>query len=161
MLFCPVGAPKPIRIQGCYLSDAEIERVVDFVKKQGECRYDEDVASEIERQAAQEKGKHSSSSDDETSMDEGTKDLIMKALEFVVSNPEKASITNLQRRLGLGFAKAGRIMDELEERGIVGPPEGSKPRKVLITKAQWLEMNARQSDDAPTESHREETADII
>jgi len=161
MLFCPVGAPKPIRIQGCYLSDAEIERVVDFVKKQGECRYDEDVASEIERQAAQEKGKHSSSSDGETSLDEGTKDLIMKAVEFVVSNPEKASITNLQRRLGLGFAKAGRIMDELEERGIVGPPEGSKPRKVLITKAQWLEMNARQSDDAPTESHREETADII
>lgn len=159
MLFCPVGAPKPIRIQGCYLSDKEIEQVVEFTKKQGESNYDEDVASEIERQAAQEKKKPGSDSSD--SLDDSTKDLLMKAAEFVISNPDKASISALQRKLSLGFAKAGRMMDELEERGIVGPHEGSKPRKVLMTKAQWLEMNALQPDSLGDEAEETETADII
>ena len=159
MLFCPVGAPKPIRIQGCYLSDKEIEQVVEFTKKQGESNYDEDVASEIERQAAQEKKKPGSGSSD--SLDDSTKDLLMKAAEFVISNPDKASISALQRKLSLGFAKAGRMMDELEERGIVGPHEGSKPRKVLMTKAQWLEMNALQPDSLGDEAEETETADII
>ena len=72
----------------------------------------------------------------------------MRAIELFVSAPEKASISALQRHLGLGFAKAGRLMDTLEEKGVVGPTEGSKPRKVLITKQQWYEMNAMGSDVA-------------
>ena len=79
----------------------------------------------------------------------------MKAAELAIDNPDKASISSLQRHLSLGFAKAGRIMDALEDRGVVGPHAGSKPRKVLMTKAQWYEMNAmstsQESDDTDNE----------
>lgn len=141
MLFYPVGIAKPIRIQGCFLSDKEVETVVDFIKTQGQNHYDDDVMQEIERQAAVDKKKNggaaSSDDDGESEADE----MIPKAIEVVV-DAQMASTTLLQRKLKLGYARAARIIDNLEERGIIGPYEGAKPRKVLISKQQWYEMNA-------------------
>lgn len=141
MLYYPVGVPKPIRVQGSFLSDTEIETVVKFIKAQSVSNYDSAVQEEIERQAAAEKKKGSTLSADASDGFEGSDDLLKRAVELFIGTPEKASISALQRHLGLGFAKAGRLMDTLEEKGFVGPHEGSKPRKVLITKSQWYEMN--------------------
>lgn len=143
MLFNPVGIAKPIRIQGCFLSDEEVEDVVDFIKNQEKADYDEEVLKEIDRQAAAEKKKGSSSALDGNG--EESDEMLPKAIEVVVE-AQAASTTLLQRRLRLGYARAARLVDELESRGIVGPYEGSKPRKVLISKQQWLEMNAMSSD---------------
>ena len=145
MLYYPVGVPKPLRVQGAYIADEEIDNVVEFLKANGEAMYDDAVQQEIERQAAAEKKKGGAEEKSDASLDKND-DLLMRAIELFVSTPEKASISALQRHLGLGFAKAGRLMDTLEEKGVVGPTEGSKPRKVLITKAQWYEMNAMSSE---------------
>lgn len=141
MLFCPVGLSKPLRVQGAYLSDEEIERVVDFVKAQGEVSYDESVIKEIEEKAAKEDSKKKGAS---VSAEVGTEDgdeMVPKAIEVVVE-AGAASTTLLQRKLKLGYARAARVMDELEEKGVIGPYEGAKPRKVLITREQWYEMQA-------------------
>lgn len=141
MLFYPVGIAKPIRVQGCFLSDKEVETVVDYIKGQEQSAYDDDVMQEIERQAAQDKKKGSASSADDGDDDREADEMIPKAIEVVV-DAQMASTTLLQRKLKLGYARAARIVDNLEERGIIGPYEGSKPRKVLISKQQWYEMNA-------------------
>lgn len=146
MLYYPVGLPKPIRVQGAFLADSEIENVVNFIKANGAASYDDSVQQEIDRQAASDKKKGSSADEGGSAGLDKNDDLLMRAIELFVNTPEKASISALQRHLGLGFAKAGRLMDTLEEKGIVGPTEGSKPRKVLITKAQWYEMNAMSSE---------------
>ncbi len=147
MLYYPVGLPKPIRVQGSYLADKEIENVVSFIRANGTTNYDDNVQQEIDRQAATEKKKSSDDSSSGSAVD-ANDELLVRAIELLVGTPEKASISALQRHLGLGFAKAGRIMDTLEQKGIVGPHEGSKPRKVLITKAQWYEMNALSGDNS-------------
>ena len=148
MLFMPVGASKPMRIQGCFVSDKEVEKVVKFVKDGQNAAYDEAVMSEIERQAAQEKGKSSSEGGGFSEDDE----MLTKAIEVVVELGQ-ASTSMLQRRLKLGYARAARLVDEMEERGIVGPFEGSKPRPVLLTRQQWIEMkmNTAQSAGVPEE----------
>ena len=153
MLFSPVGVSKPVRVQGCFLSDEEVESVVKFIKSQSEEKvtYDEDIQQEIDRQAVLETKKTSAvsdSSDDDTSSGD---EMIPKAIEVVVE-AQIASTTLLQRKLKLGYARAARIMDELEEKQIVGPFEGSKPRKVLISKQQWMEMNALGNASAPVEN---------
>lgn len=152
MLFYPVGIAKPVRIQGCFLSDKEVEKVVDFIKSQEQTSYDDEVIQEIERQAALDKKKNGGTA--ESSSEAGDSDadeMLPKAIEVVVEN-QMASTTLLQRKLKLGYARAARIIDELEQRGIIGPYEGSKPRKVLITKQQWYEMNAlSQGAPAPQE----------
>lgn len=135
MLYNPVGNSKPTRIQGAYLSDAERERIVDFIKSQENCEYDDEVMEEIERQASADPKKGGYDDDDDDERDP----LLEQAAEVVVELGQ-ASTTLLQRKLRLGYARAARIMDQLETNGIVGPPEGSKPRKVLISKAQLLEM---------------------
>lgn len=145
MLFSPVGISKPVRIQGCFLSDSEVESVVDFIKGQEKADYDDEVIQEIDRQAAAEKKKGGGAAEAEDGED--SDEMLPKAIEVVVE-AQMASTTLLQRRLRLGYARAARLVDELESRGIVGPFEGSKPRKVLISKQQWLEMNAM-SDDIP------------
>lgn len=147
MLFCPVGLSKPVRIQGSYVSDAEIERVVDYVKSQSDTNYDDSVMQEIELKAAQTDKKKPSVIAKTADGDDGD-EMIPKAIEVVVENG-MASTTLLQRKLKLGYARAARIIDELAEKGIVGPYEGSKPRKVLITKDQWYEMQALSSSSAP------------
>lgn len=145
LLFSPVGTSKPVRIQGCFLSDSEVESVVDFIKGQEKAEYDDEVIQEIDRQAAAEKKKGGGAAEAEGGED--SDEMLPKAIEVVVE-AQMASTTLLQRRLRLGYARAARLVDELESRGIVGPFEGSKPRKVLISKQQWLEMNAM-SDDIP------------
>lgn len=142
MLFNPVGKSKPQRVQGCYLSDEEIEKVVEFVKTQEATVYSDEIQQEIEKQALSAAPKKGDKSSEGGAVSDADNEIIMKAAELVIDNPEKASISSLQRHLSLGFAKAGRIMDALEDRGVVGHHAGSKPRKVLMTKAQWYEMNA-------------------
>ncbi|MEG2915208.1 MAG: DNA translocase FtsK [Oscillospiraceae bacterium] len=145
MLFYPVGMPKPIRVQGCFVSDTEVEQVVEFIKK-GEkpTEYDQQIIDEIDRQAVAEKGSKSSGKDkDDDGFDVGD-DMMPDAIECILEMGQ-ASTSLLQRKLKLGYARAARIMDQLEERGIVGEFEGSKPRQVMITKDQWVEMKMRQS----------------
>ncbi len=145
MLFSPVGISKPVRLQGCYVSDEEVERVVDFIKTQGECEYDSSVMEEIEKQAVAEKKKEGYQVDADASPDSGADEETMRAIGVVVEH-QMASTTLLQRKLKIGYAKAARIMDELEEKGVIGPFEGSKPRKVLMTKQQYNEMLAMGSN---------------
>ena len=140
MLFYPVGIAKPVRVQGCYLSDGEVEKVVDFIKGQQQSAYDDEVMQEIERQAAMEKKKNGGAAGEGEKESEAD-EMVPKAIEVVVE-AQMASTTLLQRKLKLGYARAARIIENLEERGIIGPYEGSKPRKVLISKQQWYEMNA-------------------
>lgn len=142
MLFNPIGKSKPQRVQGCYLSDEEIEKVVEFVKTQEATSYSDDIQQEIDKQALAAAPKKGNKEEGGGQVSDADNEIILKAAELVIDNPDKASISSLQRHLSLGFAKAGRIMDALEDRGVVGPHAGSKPRKVLLTKAQWYEMNA-------------------
>lgn len=146
MLFCPVGAPKPVRVQGCFVSDDEIERVTAFIKSAGIPEYDQQVIEEIERCTPAGKGKGASGGE-ETGGDSDEDAMLPAAIECVVE-AGIASTSLLQRRLKLGYARAARIVDELEARGIVGPFEGSKPRQVLISKERWLEMKL--SKDEPS-----------
>ncbi len=145
MLFSPVGSPKPQRIQGCFVSDNEVEDVVAFIKGDEPAAYDEHIQEEIEKNAAVEKGaKRSADGSDEDG--DGTSDdddMLPAAIECVVEMGQ-ASTSLLQRKLKLGYARAARIIDQMEEKGIVGPFEGSKPRQVLISREQWMEMNLRQ-----------------
>ena len=142
MLYYPVGIPKPIRVQGCYLSDKEVENVVTFIKTQEQTVYDDAVMKEIDKQAAQTgaKKKDASASGDDGN-DGPADEMLPKAIEVVIE-AQSASTTLLQRKLKLGYARAARIIDDLESSGIIGPYEGAKPRKVLVTKQQWYEMNA-------------------
>lgn len=143
MLFYPVGMPKPTRLQCCYVSDKEVEAVVDFVKNAGVSDYDDKIIDEIERQAVQEKqGK--GKQDDGGGFDDQDQ-LLPNAIEAVIE-AEQASTTYLQRKLKVGYARAARLMDELEAKGIVGPYEGSKPRQVLISRNQWIEMKMNETD---------------
>ena len=139
MLYYPIGAVKPVRVQACFVSDAEIERVVDYIKSKTGSEYDTDIMDEIERNASAVKGAKSSlpisGGDDDGDAD----DMLPQAIECVIE-AGMASTSLLQRRLKLGYARAARVVDQMAERGIVGPFEGSKPRKVLITQQQWLEM---------------------
>lgn len=140
MLFSPVGSTKPKRLQGCFVSDEEVEAVVEFVKNGGSADYDDFVMNEIETRAVQESNKKISAaaSDDDNSDDDP---MLDEAIKVVVENG-LASTSLLQRKLKLGYARAARIVDAMEERGVVGPYEGSKPRKVLITKEQLMEREA-------------------
>ena len=146
MLFSPVGANKPVRVQGCYVSDEEISSIVEFVKKTKTIAYDENVIQEIERNASSEaeKGEPQES-------ESGSADPMMDEAIKCVVEAGQASTSLLQRRLRLGYARAGRLIDDMEQLGIVGPHEGSKPRQVLMTYNQWLEMNMQKSDPVRTE----------
>ena len=143
MLFMPVGISKPMRVQGCFVSNREVESVVDFLKTSQVNEFDEQIIAEIDRQAAA-SGKSSAKAGEEDEEGEGD-DMLPQAIEVVVE-AGMASTSLLQRRLRLGYARAGRIIDEMERRGIVGPHEGSKPRQVLITRQQWLEMNLNREE---------------
>jgi len=148
MLYAPLGAGKPQRVQGCFISPEEIEDVVQFVKQSGETRYDNEVIAKIE-QSIQEKEKGSSAKVVETAEDNG--DELLPAAVEVVLETGQASVSMLQRRLKLGYSRAARLVDQMEERGIVGPFEGSKPRQLLITRAQWQEMQMGSAPAADTD----------
>ena len=138
MLFAPIGCGKPLRVQGCFVTDAEVEAVTSYVKSNFNADYDQQVLEEIERKAQQTgKGKPVTASDPEPSSDEMDGDEMLPAAVDVILETQQASVSMLQRRLKLGYARAARIVDEMEEKGIVGPYQGSKPRTILITKEQW------------------------
>ncbi|ANX01348.1 cell division protein FtsK [Thermoclostridium stercorarium subsp. leptospartum DSM 9219] len=128
MLYYPVGMPKPIRVKGCFISDKEIERVVEFVKNQFPAEYDEDIIDQITKK-----------NDDTDNPELDADELLPQAIELVVECGQ-ASVSLIQRRFRVGYARAGRIIDQMAERGIISGFEGSKPRRVLITKEQWEEM---------------------
>ena len=141
MLYAPLGEGKPRRVQGCFISAEEIDRVVGFVKANGAAQYDESVIDKIEQAVAEkEKGGKGASSGaaPEPVADEG--DELLPAAIDVVMETGQASVSMLQRRLKLGYSRAARIVDEMEQRGIVGPFEGSKPRQLLITREKWQEL---------------------
>ena len=146
MLFSPVGSNKPNRIQGCFVSDEEVEAVVEYIKGDHSADYDDDVMVEIERQAAVEKKQKTGLKEDGPDEDP----MLSDAIKVVVENGQ-ASTSLLQRKLKLGYARAARIVDEMEQRGVVGPYEGSKPRRVLITMDQLLEREAAGADSADEE----------
>lgn len=137
MLFRFATSPKPSRIQGCFVSDEEVEAVVDFIKKGKTADYDDNVMVEIERQAAVEKKQKTGLSEDGPDEDPMLHDAIR-----VVVESGMASTSLLQRKLKLGYARAARIVDEMEQRGVVGPYKGAKPRDVLITMDQLMEQEA-------------------
>lgn len=144
MLYAPLGEGKPKRVQGCFISSEEIERVVNFVKENGETDYDESVIDKINAAVAEkEKGgaKGGNAAPEQSAADEG--DEMLPAAIDVVMETGQASVSMLQRRLKLGYSRAARIVDEMETRGIVGPFEGSKPRQILITKEQWLALKMK------------------
>ena len=145
MLYFPIGMSKPLRVQGCFVSDKEINNVVSYIKNaaEQEPEYDQTVMTEIENHVVPEKKGKNDGDDDAEDGDERLDEAIEVVVEAGI-----ASTSLLQRKLKLGYARAARMIDQLEERGIVGPFEGSKPRKVLISKQQWMEMQAR-GEDAP------------
>ena len=145
MLYMPIGTSKPIRIQGCFASPKDISTTLNFIRSQATGEYDSQIVEAVENYVPQTKNDHGGSSDSgfEAGSDE---DLIVKAAEVAVTN-NQISTTLIQRRLKLGYARASRIMDELEQRGIVSPAEGSKPRKVLMSKMQFDEWKMRKLEE--------------
>ena len=141
MLYAPIGNGKPRRVQGCFVSDPEVEAVTSFVKANYVTSYDKEVMDEIERKASQ-TGNKSATSNPEPNADELDGDEMLPAAVDIILEIGQASVSMLQRRLKLGYARAARIVDEMEEKGIVGPFQGSKPRDILVTKEQWEQMRA-------------------
>ncbi len=140
MLYSPVGSNKPSRLQGCYVSDEEIEAVVEYIKGDHSADYSDEIMEEIERQAVTDKKQKIAVADNDASDDDP---LLDEAIDIVTERGE-ASTSYIQRKLRVGYARAARIIDILEERGIVGPQDSSKARRVLMTKDQWLEKKARE-----------------
>ena len=143
MLFMPVGAPKPTRIQGTFVRDEEISRVLDFIKSSATVQYDEAMIEAMEKHAIQD-GKKGGGADAEE--DAGSDPMFKQAVDVVI-DAGQASTSLLQRRCKLGYARAARIMDEMEQKSIIGPYEGAKPRAVLISRQQWLEMQMNQPEE--------------
>ena len=140
MLYAPLGEGKPQRVQGCFISNDEIEAVIAKVKESATAEYSEEILEHIEKQA--ESGASNGGGGGDPGEDED--ELLMDAID-VVMDCRQASVSMLQRRLKLGYSRAARIVDQMEERGIVGPFEGSKPRQLLISKEEWQEMKLRRT----------------
>ena len=143
MLYAPIGKGKPQRVQGCFVSDSEVEAVANYVKANYTTTYDQQVIEEIERKATQTE-KRNAPDPDPTSDELAGDEMLPQAVDVILETGQ-ASVSMLQRRLKLGYARAARIVDEMEEKGIVGPFQGSKPRTILVTKEQWEIMKAGQS----------------
>lgn len=143
MLYLPNGKIKPVRVQGCFTSTKEIEKVVDFIKSQTQSEYSDEIMEQVEQSIpvtkAEAKELQKAAGEPEPGSDE---DVLERAIEVVVEAGQ-ASTSSLQRRLKLGYARAARMMDELEQMGVIGPYEGAKPRKVLMTKEQLAERKMR------------------
>lgn len=152
MLYNPIGASKPLRVQGCFISDEEVEALCDFVKNQGESQYDEEIAKEIEAKAVQDK----KSSPFEDDGDAEQLDVLFDKAVDIVLETGTASTSFLQRKLSVGYARGAKIIDQLEEKGIIGPANGSKGREILINRQQWLEMQAYLSNKVPFTSENTE-----
>lgn len=142
MLFYPTGVPKPVRVQGAYVSDKEVEKIVNFLKKDGEATYNEEIIEKIE---------NANTSDKEKAMLEAeecddTDPFLNEAIEVVIDMGQ-ASASAIQRKFKVGYARAGRIIDQMEERGIISGYQGSKPREVLMTRERWEELKMSPNQD--------------
>ena len=159
MLWFPLGSGKPLRVQGCLIDDKEVASVVSFVKESGGAAYDESVLQEIEEHAQEHsKGSRGQNGTGGTSTDDpeaGCDELFASAVDIVLELGQ-ASVSMLQRRLKLGYARAARLVDQMEDRGIVGPFEGSKPRQLLISKEQWDAIQGRHTEPAENNVDSEE-----
>ena len=148
MLFFPSGTSKPTRIQGAFVSDKEVENIVKYIRTDNDNVYDERIIESIENSGEPEKVKQEDDDDE-------TDDLLEEAIELVISNGQ-ASTSGLQRRLKIGYARAGRLIDQMEERGIVSGFQGSKPREVLMTKERWEELKMAPSSTAQNNDSQDE-----
>lgn len=161
MLFAPIGSGKPLRVQGCFVSDPEVEAVTNYVKDNFKTDYDDAILKDIEKRASQTGNSKPATSSDPEPNDaelEGD-DMLFDAVDVILETGQ-ASVSMLQRRLKLGYARAARIVDEMEEKGIVGPFQGSKPRAILVTKEQWAAMRGGEpapasDDDIPFDEGEE------
>jgi len=151
MLYAPIGAGKPTRIQGTFVTDEEREEIVNFVKEQGLADYNREIQDEIERNADKDSKKNAD--EDAYEEDGGDLDELFNEAVEVVLDSKQASVSMLQRRLKLGYSRAARIVDQMEEQGVVGPFEGSKPRAVLLTREEW---EARKNGGTQIESSDED-----
>ena len=149
MLYAPIGIGKPLRVQGSYVSDEEREEVVRFIKQNSEAQYSDDIIAQIEKSAAEADKKSGPAPEADKPAKSDYDELLPQAVDVILET-KQASVSMLQRRLKLGYSRAARMVDQMEEMGIVGPFEGSKPRKILITKQQWQEMQYVQGT-APSE----------
>ena len=147
MLFYPTGAAKPTRIQGAFVSDEEVEKIVSFVKTNGEATYNEDILDSIEKSDKTDKEIQDANSKDP---DDNTDEHLMEAIDLVVETGQ-ASTSFIQRKFNVGYARAGRIIDQMEERGIISGYQGSKPRQVLMSKERWEELKM----GTPSEDNKE------
>ena len=150
MLFYPVGVSKPVRIQGAFVSDKEVEKIVDFLKAStdGKTIYNEDILEKIEKA-------NTSDRELENSEDDEADPFLEEAIETVIDIGQ-ASTSFIQRRFKVGYARAGRIIDQMEERGIISGYEGSKPRQVLMSKERWAELKMAKPAQATQEANTEE-----
>ena len=147
MLYYPTGAAKPTRIQGAFVSDEEVEKIVSFVKTNGEATYNEDILDSIEKSGKTDKEIQDTNSKDP---DDNTDEHLMEAIDLVVETGQ-ASTSFIQRKFNVGYARAGRIIDQMEERGIISGYQGSKPRQVLMSKERWEELKM----GTPSEDNKE------
>lgn len=143
MLYMPVGVNKPVRVQGTFVRSAEIRGVIDFIKKHSSADYNQEMIAEMEKRAVAEKAGSGAGAEENDSRDP----MLDTAIEVVI-DAGQASTSLLQRRCKLGYARAARIIDEMEQMNIIGPYEGAKPRQVLITRDQWIEMRMQRDSDA-------------
>ena len=150
MLYAPIGCGKPLRVQGCFVTDSEVEAVAGYVKDHYVADYNQQVLEEIEKKA-QQTGKNGKGTapEAEPNDEELEGDEMLPAAVDVILETGQASVSMLQRRLKLGYARAARIVDEMEEKGIVGPFQGSKPRAILITKEEWAARNGAMTEELP------------
>ena len=148
MLFYPTGSAKPTRIQGAFVSDEEVEKIVSFVKTNGEATYNEEILDSIEKSGKTDKEIQEANSKDP---DDNTDEHLMEAIDLVVETGQ-ASTSFIQRKFNVGYARAGRIIDQMEERGIISGYQGSKPRQVLMSKERWEELKMGTN---PTETNNE------
>ena len=140
MLYAPQGAGKPTRVQGCFVSDDEVQRIVEFVRGRHSADYNEDVIEQMNTAADEDSG----ASSDAPSAGEPVDEMLAKAIELAV-DAGQVSISMLQRRLRVGYARAGRLVDEMTLRGITAEAEGpTKPRTVLISREEWRRMQENQ-----------------
>jgi len=146
MLFFPSGAPKPLRVQGAFVSDEEVEKIVDFVKQNGTATYSEDILESIEKN-----NKTDKEIAQEADEDDETDPFLMDAIKTVVETGQ-ASTSFIQRRFKVGYARAGRIIDQMEERGIISGYQGSKPREVLMSKERLEELKMGTNTSLPEEN---------
>jgi len=146
MLYFPIGESKPVRVQGTFVTDKEIESVVEFIKKNNTAKYNNDIIESLEKAGAPQQ-----THQEENDCDE----LLTDAIELAVSMGQ-ASASMIQRKFKVGYARAGRIIDQMEERGIVSGYDGSKPRQTLISKEEWEEMKEQGEEVSYEEEYEQE-----